>query len=143
MKTKFLKRVLWLLIPLLTIFTTNAWGAVTALTIPKAWGKSDGKSAYTEALGCTLSGLGSDYSSAPKLKFDGQGDYMIIQIASAPAYVTFNIKGNPGSGSWGGTFKVQESSNGSTYTDAASYTSLSSSSTSKTVSLEFIIILIL
>ena len=27
MKTKFLKRVLWLMIPLLTIFTTNAWGA--------------------------------------------------------------------------------------------------------------------
>ena len=26
MKTKFLKRVLWLMIPLLTIFTTNAWG---------------------------------------------------------------------------------------------------------------------
>ena len=136
MKTKFLKRVLWLLIPLLTIFTTNAWGAVTALTIPKAWGASDGKSAYTEALGCSNTNcLGSDYSSAPKLKFDGKGDYIIIQIASAPAYVTFNIKGNPGSGSWGGTFKVQESSNGSTYTDAASYTSLSSSSTSKTVSL--------
>ena len=27
MKTKFLQRVLWLMIPLLTIFTTNAWGA--------------------------------------------------------------------------------------------------------------------
>lgn len=29
MKTKFLQRVLWLMIPLLTIFTTNAWGATT------------------------------------------------------------------------------------------------------------------
>lgn len=28
MKTKFLQRVLWLMIPLLTIFTTNAWGAI-------------------------------------------------------------------------------------------------------------------
>ena len=27
MKTKFLKRVLWLMIPLLTMFTTNMWGA--------------------------------------------------------------------------------------------------------------------
>lgn len=29
MKTKFLKRVLWLMIPLLTIFSTNAWGTYT------------------------------------------------------------------------------------------------------------------
>lgn len=30
MKTKFLQRVLWLMIPLLTIFTTNVWGALPA-----------------------------------------------------------------------------------------------------------------
>ena len=33
MKTKFLQRVLWLMIPLLTIFTTNAWGAANSVTI--------------------------------------------------------------------------------------------------------------
>ena len=33
MKTKFLKRVLWLMIPLLTIFTTNVWGE----TIRTGW----------------------------------------------------------------------------------------------------------
>ena len=124
-----------MLVMLFTIGSGNAWGAVTALTIPKAWGTSDGKSAYTEALGCSnTSCLGSDYSSAPKLKFDGQGDYIIIQIASAPAYVTFNIKGS--SSGWSGTFKVQESADNKTYEDAASYTSLSNSSTSKTVSLK-------
>ncbi len=31
-KTKFLQRVLWLMIPLLTIFTTNAWGDPTLCT---------------------------------------------------------------------------------------------------------------
>ncbi len=31
-KTKFLQRVLWLMIPLLTIFTTNAWGATATLS---------------------------------------------------------------------------------------------------------------
>jgi uncharacterized repeat protein (TIGR02543 family) len=134
----FSNKTRWLvtIILLTTLAVGQMWSAVTALTIPKSWASSDGSSSYTEALGCSnTSCLGSDYSSAPKLKFDGQGDYIIIQIASAPAYVTFNIKGNPGSGSWSGTFKVQESSNGSTYTDAASYTSLSSSSTSQTVSL--------
>ena len=32
MKTKFLQRVLWLMIPLLTIFTTNVWGANKTFT---------------------------------------------------------------------------------------------------------------
>lgn len=32
MKTKFLKRVLWLLIPLLTMFSIDAWGATITLT---------------------------------------------------------------------------------------------------------------
>lgn len=31
MKTKFLQRVLWLMIPLLTIFTTNVWGETTGM----------------------------------------------------------------------------------------------------------------
>ena len=41
MKTKFLKRVLWLMIPLLTIFTTNMWGATATWTLvesaPSDW----------------------------------------------------------------------------------------------------------
>ena len=113
---------------LLTVGVGNVWGAVTALTIPYSWGNSEGKSAYTDALGCTQNGIPSDHSSAPKVKFDGTGDYLQIQIASAPAYVQFNIKGT-GTGTWSGTFKVQESDDNKTYVDAAEYTSLSSSST--------------
>ncbi len=110
-----------LLVVILTAFVAQAWGAVTALTIPKSWAASGGSSAYTEALGCTKNGLGSDYSaSGTKLKFDNTGDYMIIQLASSPAYVSYAITGNSFSG---GTFKVQESSNGSDYTDVATYTS--------------------
>lgn len=33
MKTKFLKRVLWLMIPLLTIFSTNVWGTTVTYTV--------------------------------------------------------------------------------------------------------------
>lgn len=113
---------------------TQVWGAVTPLNLPKSWGATDGKSAYTEALGCTLSGLGSDYSSAPKLKFDNQGDYMIIQVADAPASISFNIKGNSVSGTY--SFKVQESANGSSYTDALNITSVSGSSAEKSADLQ-------
>ena len=39
MKTNlFLRRVLWLMIPLLTMFTTNVWGETTTYTFSsKAW----------------------------------------------------------------------------------------------------------
>ena len=119
---------------LCTLCIGSAWGAVTPLTLPKTWQTSDGKSAYTEALGCTLSGIGSDYSAAPKLKFDDQGDYMIIQLADDPKEISFNIKGNSVSGTY--SFKVQESDNGSTYTDALNITSVTGSSANKTASLK-------
>lgn len=109
------------------------WAAVTPLSLPHTWNDTDGKSAYTTALGCTLSGIGTDYASAPKLKFDNTGDYMIIQVADAPGTITFNIKGNSLSGSY--SFKIQESTNGSTYTDARDLTSVSSTASSESVSL--------
>ena len=72
--------------------------------------------------GLTHSGLGSDYSSAPKLKFDGTGDYLILHFNEVPGTLTFSIKGNSFSD---GTFTVQTSADGSSYTDLKSYDSLS------------------
>ncbi len=71
--------------------------------------------------GLTQSGLDSDYSSAPKLKFNSTGDYLILKINETPGTLSFDIKGN---GFSGGTFKVQASSDGENYTDVATYTSL-------------------
>ena len=93
----------------------NVWGEVTALPLPKSWEESDGSSAYTEALGCTKTSLGSDYSSAPKLKFNAAGSSLVIQVADAPDKISFNFKQN---GNSAGTFKVQESADGTNYTDA-------------------------
>lgn len=42
MKTKFLQRVLWLMIPLLTIFTTNVWGDETFTRVTALSQLSDG-----------------------------------------------------------------------------------------------------
>ena len=110
------------LVLLLCLGVGNVWGAVTPLSLPKTWEATEGKAAYTEALGCTQNGLGSDYSaSGTYLKFDNTGDYLIIQLADAPAKLTYNIKSN---GFSGGTFKVQQSSDGSSYSDLASYTSI-------------------
>ena len=70
--------------------------------------------------GFTVSGLGT-YSSSPAMKFDGTGDYAILKFNERPGTLTFDIKGNTFSG---GTFTVQTSEDGVTYTDLETYTEL-------------------
>lgn len=72
--------------------------------------------------GMTQNGLGTDYNSSPKLKFDGTGDWVIIKINEAPGTLTYDIKGNSFSGS---TFTIQQSADGSNYSDVATYDALS------------------
>ena len=75
--------------------------------------------------GLTQEGLASDYGSSPKLKFDGTGDWLLLQFNGQPGKLTFDIKGNSFSGS---TFTVQTSEDGETFTDLRTYTELGSKS---------------
>ncbi len=71
--------------------------------------------------GLTAEGLGNDYNSAPKLRFDGTGDWLLLHFEGVPGELAFDIKGNSFSD---GTFTVQTSEDGETYTDFATYTEL-------------------
>ncbi len=71
--------------------------------------------------GLTAEGLGNDYNSAPKLRFDGTGDWLLLHFEGVPGKLAFDIKGNSFSE---GTFTVQTSEDGETYTDFATYTEL-------------------
>lgn len=84
-----------------------------------------GKADIENTAGLTHSGLGSDYNSAPKLKFDGTGDYLILHFNERPGTLTFAIKGN---GFSEGTFTVQTSEDGESYTDLETYTVLDAAS---------------
>lgn len=84
-----------------------------------------GKADIENTAGLTHSGLGGDYSSSPKLKFDGTGDYLILHFNERPGTLTFTIKGN---GFSEGTFTVQTSEDGESYTDLESYTVLDAAS---------------
>jgi hypothetical protein len=75
-------------------------------------------------------GLGN-YSSAPHLKFDGSGDWLLLHFIEAPGTLTFVLKANPGSNGWSGTFTVQTSEDGETYTDLATYTDISTNGQSE------------
>lgn len=77
----------------------------------------------TDVTGLTGEGLGSYTSGSPAIKFDTTNDYLILKMNEAPKALYFNIKGNDFSG---GTFKVQTSADGTTYSDLATYTELTS-----------------
>jgi len=79
----------------------------TTTTLPVGWTES-GTGFYT--------GSGN---TPPTMKFDGTGDYLIINFASAPGALTYYLAGNSFSG---GTFTVEESADGVTYTSLHAYT---------------------
>ena len=77
--------------------------------------------------GLTQEGLGSDYTSSPKLKFDSTDDWMILKINEEPGLFSFKIKGT--GSSWSGTFDVQTSVDGVNYESIATYDSLGDTET--------------
>ena len=82
-----------------------------------------GKGDIETTTGLTQNGLGNDYSADnSKLKFDTTDDYLILKINESPGVLSFNITNNSFSG---GTFKVQTSEDGESYTDLNTYTSIS------------------
>ena len=84
-------------------------------------------------LGMSQDGLGTDYTTAgvtTNLKFDGTGDWVIIHFNGQADKLAYDIKGNSFSG---GKFTVQQSSDGSTYTEVVTYTELGDAATKEHV----------
>ena len=107
----------------LVTINQEAYVAPTYAELPFAF--NGGKADIENTDGLSQEGLGSDYNATSnpttKLKFDGTGDWLLLQFQERPGTLTFNIKGNGFSGS---TFKVQTSEDGITYTDLETYTEL-------------------
>ena len=84
--------------------------------------------------GLTGAYLGTYAAENTRLKFVNpsadQISMLVLKINEVPGVLTYDIKGN---GMEGGTFKVQESSNGLTYSDVASYSGLANNLQSVTI----------
>ena len=89
-----------------------------------------GKADIENTNGFYQEGLGNDYNGGSNattpLKFDGTGDWLLLQFNERPGTLTFDITGNSFSG---GTFTVQTSEDGETYTDLEAYTELGATQT--------------
>ena len=101
--------------------TTRTFTGVAPATLPFSW---DEKATATTGIICST-GVGT-YSSSPYLKISETGQNVILKIDEVPGTLTFDIKGNDFSG---GTFKVQTSADGETYSDLKEYTSLGDKTT--------------
>ena len=111
----------------LVTITQAEYVAPTYAALPFAF--DNGQSSIESTDGLYQEGLGSDYGSSPKLKFDGTGDWLLLQFAERPGTLTFKIKGNGYSSGSTSTFKVQASTDGTVYTDLATYTELGDTKT--------------
>ena len=73
--------------------------------------------------GATETGLGSDYAASQnynnRLKFDNTEDNLVFKLADSPATLSYSIKSY---GFSGGTFTVETSVDGSSYTTLKTYT---------------------
>ena len=103
--------------------TQEGYVAPTVATLPFEF--NGGKADIEDVDGLTQEGLGSDYAISQnpttQLKFDGTGDWLELHFDGEPGKLSFDIKGN---GFSGGTFTVQTSEDGVTYTELASYIEL-------------------
>lgn len=110
-------------------------GEVTERPVPAVlpFDFDDGRDKIDSTDGLYQEGLGTDYASSPKLKFDNTGDYLILMFDERPGVLRFNIKNNSFSG---GTFKVQTSVDGSSFTDLATYTEIASTQNEEFTSID-------
>jgi endonuclease I len=60
-------------------------------------------------------------------RLDATGEYIDVYVGGQMGNVTYYLKGQNSGGAWAGTFKVRESTNGSTWSDMATYTGTLSS----------------
>ena len=118
MKDNTLYKIIFLIIVLFVI-NVNSNGQAT---LPFTY---DGGNAVTSVTGLTQSGLGTDYSTSPKMKFDTAGDNLILNFSGIAGTLSFKIEWNQTSSAtrFPGDFTLQESPDGVTYSTVQLYNS--------------------
>lgn len=93
MKTKFLQRVLWLMIPLLTIFTTNVWGGTVVNQVANITSGSQYRIKHWND-GAYLTVPASSGSNGGRTSTESDGTIFTFTKENTSWYVTFTSGGN-------------------------------------------------
>jgi len=81
--------------------------------IPEGW---------TEAIGNTGNTRYPNGAIGQACRLDNTGEYILIEFAEEPGLLTYWLKGQNSGGAWQGTFTIQESSNGTNWSELRSFT---------------------
>jgi len=86
----------------------------------------DGGNPGITITGLTQSGLGQDYPTSPKMYFNSQGDYLILNFLGTPGILSFKIRWSQtiSATRFPGDFTLLQSNDGITYTTVQLYNSL-------------------
>jgi len=106
---------------LITLFLFSSFNSWSQATLPFAY---DSGNPGISVNGLTQSGLGSDYPTSPKMKFDNTQDFLILNFSGVPGALSFKIEWNQGTSApsrFSGNFLLQESIDGITYTTVQLY----------------------
>jgi endonuclease I len=111
---------------LLTVLMAASFGLVAQSPVPTSWDCSTG----TPPTGWTfdnLSGGNTNYTAssscdgAASLRLDATNEALTIFFGQQPGAINYQIGGSIASGSWAGTFKLQESVDGMAWVDMHTY----------------------
>ena len=112
MKRNILSKPVFL-ITLILVGSIHLWSQAI---LPFAYDSGNPGTSVTEL---SQSGLGTDYLTSPKLKFDNEQDYLILNFSGVPGSLSFKIKWNQGPSAparFSGSFILLESVDGINYT---------------------------
>jgi hypothetical protein len=111
-------------------FTQTKSGLLLMVLFFSSFGRGQMSLPFTYDLGKPISitgivhtGLGSDYTTSPKMKFDTTSDELILSFNSQPGTLSFVIKWNQSTSvtSFPGDFTLQESNDGNSYSTVQLY----------------------
>lgn len=91
----------------------------------------DGNGIY-QVPNCFETNLTASYTYSPKMKFDATGKYLTLHLNESPTSLSYDIIGNGGQSSWAGTFRVETSADGNTWSTLVTYTTLAATTQSFT-----------
>lgn len=88
----------------------------TQAVLPTSWDfDTAAPDGWVESLG-TGSTRYDQGQTGQACRLDNTGEYVLVSFAEEPGSVTYHIKGQAATGGWSGSFVIEESDNGATYT---------------------------
>jgi len=98
------------------LFTTLSEVMFSQAILPASWNFDvAAPTGWSESLGASNTRYANGLSGQA-CRLDATADFVLLQFAEEPGSLTYNLKGQNSGGAWQGTFTIEESADGASYT---------------------------